>query len=96
MCQADARSAFSADGPGVRDSIGNLFKTTHFYGKERKTKWKTRHGNKRSALKRKGKSVLAAAISTRSYAQIRMHVKTVSDIFAASPAACTQKYENIK
>ena len=35
MCQADARSAFSADGPGARKvtCIGNLFQATHFHKK---------------------------------------------------------------
>ena len=47
-------------------------------------------------MKRKGRSALAAAISTRSYTQIRIPARAVSDIFAASLAACTQKYENIK
>lgn len=59
-------------------------------------KWKTRHGNKLSALKRKDRSVLAAATFTRLCAHTRTPVKVVSDIFTASPAACTQKYENIK
>ena len=90
MCQADARSAFFVDGPGVRERQTILIK------KGGQKEWKTRHGNKGSALKRKGRSVLAAAISTMLCAQIRMPVKAVSDIFAASPAACTQKYENIK
>ena len=47
-------------------------------------------------MKRKGRSALAAAISTRSYTQIRIPARAVSDIFTASLAACTQKYENIK
>jgi len=98
MCQADARHAFFVGGPGARKvtCIRNLFQATHFHKKGGQKEWKTKHGNKRSALKRKGKSVLAAAISTRSYAQIKIPARAVSGIFAASPAACTQKYENIK
>ena len=98
MCQADARSAFSADGPGARKVTVSAIclRQSSFIKKGGQKEWKTRHGNKRSALKRKGRSVLAAATSTRSYAQIRIPARAASGIFAASPAACTQKYENIK